>query len=82
MEEGIPSPFSGYRGDPKFMQEIAIICHKYGYEQFFIECSRPTDDGEDSEWFGGSNVISEGMLEYTKQSVEFMEEVIERRQED
>jgi len=76
----IESPFWKGNNDSKFMEELALLVKKYGYDQFFITYSESVSEDED-RWSAQSNVMGEGMLECIEEiSIPYMKEVLEDNQ--
>lgn len=77
MEKKILSPFWKENTNDKFIDEVASLVKKYGYDQFFIAFSESVSDDEE-KWLAQSNVISEGMIECLEENaIPYMKEVIE-----
>lgn len=74
--KSIPSPFMG--NDEKFMDELGILCEKFGYKQIFIAYSKEELEVYESTWNAHSNTISEGLKDYLKDNVDFMEDQLEK----
>lgn len=63
-----PYPVKG-----NFEKEMKNLTEKYGLNQIFVCYSEP-ENSEESKWFGLSNNISDGMIEYLEITVEDMKE--------
>lgn len=60
----------------EFMEEFKSLCTKYGHDQWFVGVSSANDQEHD-RWDGGSNAVSESMVEYLEEMKEQMQEFID-----
>lgn len=70
MSKPIPSPFWDNEEDD-LIEIVNRLFKVYGFDQWGIFASK-TANKEESEWTGHSNVISEEMIEYLENMIEYM----------
>lgn len=80
--EHIPSPFSKLlERDDKMLRELDTVYRKYGYTHFAWVGGK--DRGkENSEWTGASNTISDGMIDYLRHTIDYMQNILDKKGTD
>lgn len=74
MNNLVPSPFTGAPQD--FLDEVAVLCEKFGYENWLVMVSEPIDN-HNSRWEGGANAISDGMISAMEEATDWMQQTLD-----
>jgi hypothetical protein len=82
MPEDIPSPFFNKedKDNERLIDLLDYIFTSHGYDQWAFIAGKDNQD-DTSDWTGNSNVISEGMVGAMKDSIEYMEKIIDEHEE-
>lgn len=65
---------------PQFRKEIAKLCEKYGYYQYFFAVAEPFNSDSDN-CTGGHGMIRESLMGYLEEMIEDLREKLDNEDE-